>query len=182
MKELSRKIFVALISIALFLILFEITLRFLFISDHNKIMQKYLGRDLCEAPDKNLIFTYRPDTCGFNNRGYRDTNHKYNKKQGVFRIILIGDSVAESDWVDINKSMGKLIESYLTTQTTRQFEVILLGRSGYGTAQELLLLENEAVQYEPDLILWSYVLNDAAHPIYHNPNGEAGRRWAVVGP
>ena len=54
---------------------------------------------------------------------------------------------------------------------------MILARSGYSTSQELVLFEEEAFQYHPDLIVWSYVLNDPAHPVYHNANGEVGRFW-----
>ena len=50
-------------------------------------------------------------------------------------------------------------------------------RSGYSTSQELVILEDEAFQYNPDLVMWSYVLNDPAHPVYHNANGELGCFW-----
>jgi len=36
-------------------------------------------------------------------------------------------------------------------------------------------LEKEAGKYSPDLIIWSYVLNDPAHPVYQDANGELGR-------
>ncbi len=61
----------------------------------------------------------------------------------------------------------------------RIYEVIVLARSGYSTSQELIILEEEAFQYHPDLVLWSYVLNDPAHPVYHDANGELGRFWYV---
>jgi hypothetical protein len=41
----------------------------------------------------------------------------------------------------------------------------------------LVLLRNEAFRYDPDLILWSYCLNDPAHPVYHNVNGSLGRYY-----
>jgi hypothetical protein len=50
-----------------------------------------------------------------------------------------------------------------------------LALSGYSTEQELIVLERWGLRYQPDLILWSYVLNDPAHPIFHDANGEAGR-------
>jgi hypothetical protein len=52
--------------------------------------------------------------------------------------------------------------------------VIILARHGYSTSQELILFEKEAFKYDPDLILWSYCLNDPAHPVFHDANGEAG--------
>lgn len=36
-------------------------------------------------------------------------------------------------------------------------------------------MEKEAGKYSPDLIIWSYVLNDPAHPVYQDANGELGR-------
>lgn len=53
----------------------------------------------------------------------------------------------------------------------------MLAQSGYSTSQELFLLEHEALRYAPDLIIWSYVLNDPANPVYHNSNGELGRYY-----
>jgi len=50
--------------------------------------------------------------------------------------------------------------------------VVVLARSGYGTSQELILLRDEAFDYQPDLLLWSYVLNDPAHPLYHAVSGD----------
>ena len=44
-------------------------------------------------------------------------------------------------------------------------EVILLACTGYSTSQELVLLRNETFQYQPDLVLWCYVLNDPADPL-----------------
>ena len=54
----------------------------------------------------------------------------------------------------------------------RKTETILLACSGYSTSQELVLLRNEAFRYHPDLILWCYVLNDPAHPLYHAASGD----------
>ena len=43
--------------------------------------------------------------------------------------------------------------------TGRTYEVIVLARSGYSTSQELIIFEEEAFHYHPDVMLWSYVLN-----------------------
>jgi hypothetical protein len=53
-------------------------------------------------------------------------------------------------------------------------EVIILAQGGYSTSQELFLLEHEAFKYSPNLIIWSYVLNDPAHPVYRGASGEVG--------
>ena len=68
--------------------------------------------------------------------------------------------------------LEKKINNY---SESRKYEVIILALSGYSTSQELVLLETKAFKYEPDLIVWSYVMNDPAHPVYHDVNGELGK-------
>lgn len=55
-------------------------------------------------------------------------------------------------------------------------EVINLGVAGYGTDQELILLQQEGVRYRPDLIVLVFVENDfltnvqsSAYSIHHKP-------------
>ena len=55
-----------------------------------------------------------------------------------------------------------------------RYEVIVLARSGYSTSQELVLLERQALPLDPDLVIWSYVLNDPADPVFHDANGQLG--------
>lgn len=137
------------------------------------------GRELCTmaAGSPELIYTRVPSTCDTNAHGYRDFEYNYSKAQGVFRIVIIGDSVAEGQGVNIADAFGKVLErklNLLAKENERKVEVIVLAQSGYSTSQELFLLQHEAFRYSPDLIVWSYVLNDPAHPVYHNSNGELG--------
>jgi lysophospholipase L1-like esterase len=134
-------------------------------------------RALCTtaSPDPRLIYTYKPNQCGNNSQGYRDVEHELAKPAGVYRIVLIGDSVAEGRDVGPDSTFGRVLERDLNARGDgRRYEVILLARAGYSTSQELVLLDTEAFQYEPDLILWSYCLNDAADPVFHNANGNLG--------
>ena len=120
-----------------------------------------------------LIYTYRPSGNGTNSQGYFDDEYPLQKPAGVFRIVVIGDSLAAGQFVDRKESFPKLIERRLNeSPIDRRFEVIVLARSGYSTSQELVLLRGEAFQYQPDLILWSYVLNDPAHPLVHDVSGD----------
>ena len=192
-----------------------------------------------ESDIPGLIYTYRPHTGGTNAQGYYDEDHDLEKPPEVFRIVVIGDSVAAGQRVGWPNSFGKLLEYRLNQLAAEscaaatdanhhrrggaggkarndrgapsdvgaqgviaarvdgeaaawdsrgnssaptgqrkpdvpvdECEVILLARSGYGTAQQLVLLEREAFAYRPDLILWSYVLNDPAHPLYHDVSGD----------
>ena len=135
------------------------------------------ARALCTeaSPDRRLIYTYTPGECGANSRGFRDREHIPQKPPGTFRIVLIGDSVAEGRDVDPDSSFGRVLERTLNARGGEtRYEVILLARIGYSTSQEIVLLEDEAPRYDPDLILWSYCLNDPADPVFHNANGALG--------
>lgn len=125
------------------------------------------------SPRPGLIYTMRPNRGGSNWQGYFDYEYSLEKPPGTFRMVLIGDSVAVGQNVGWQESFAKLLERQLNDQRPEQrWEVVVLARSGYGTSQELILLRDEAFGYQPDLILWSYVLNDPAHPLYHDVSGD----------
>ena len=161
----------------------EVLLRSQYHKAHRQMALRYHDRELCttRATDPRLIYTYVPNTCGANAHGYLDVDHAYEKRPALYRLVIIGDSVAAG--LSRTESFGKLLEHRLNTSAPpprgSSYEVIILARSGYSTAQELILLADEAFQYHPDVVLWSYVLNDPAHPVYHNANGELGRFWYV---
>ena len=124
-----------------------------------------------------LIYTRIPGKCGANSQGYRDNEYAIDKPEGVYRIVVIGDSVADGHGLEMKHSFGKVLETMLNPGPegeARKVEVVLLALGGYSTSQELFLLEHEAFRYSPDLIVWSYVLNDPAHPIYRGASGEVG--------
>ena len=99
--------------------------------------------------------------------------HSFRKPADVFRIVVIGDSVVVGHNVGWRASFGKRLEEELNRQSLqRRVEVVLLACTGYATSQELVLLRNEAFQYEPDLVLWCYVLNDPADPLFHEASGD----------
>ena len=121
-----------------------------------------------------LIYQCRPNTSGTNSQGYFDDEHSFAKAPGVFRIVVIGDSVAEGMGMEYERAFPRLLEQQLNQSAAGhyRFEVVTLALTGYTTSQELIVLKTEAFQYHPDLILWSYVLNDPAYPIYYEASGD----------
>lgn len=144
--------------------------------ERSRLLARYPGRSLCTEPAEaaELVYRYKAGECGFNAQGYRDRARSVAKVAGSFRIVLIGDSVAEGQDLPMEQGMAAQLETLLQ-QGGLAAEVVLLARSGYSTSQQLYLLEHEVAAYQPDLVLWSYVLNDPAHPVFHNANGELGR-------
>lgn len=161
------------------ILVFEVYLRIQHNKEHNNLLySSHKQTELCTQQSQNqeLIYTLTPNKCETNSQGYRDYAYSYDKKMGVFRIIIIGDSVAKGHGVKLEESFGKVLERNLNALPgKRKFEVIVLAQSGYSTSQELILLEEESFKYNPDIILWSYVMNDPAHPVHHNANGLLGR-------
>ena len=94
-----------------------------------------------------------------NSKGLRDKEYPYEKKEGIFRILVLGDSFTEAFQVPLNDSFCKVLERLLN-QGNRHFEVINAGIGGVGTDYELLFLQQEGLRYDPDLVLVALFPND----------------------
>lgn len=177
-KEILLFFIVLITSVLVTAISLEIYLGKEYENYHKEMNTKCIAQEFCniysEYPE--LIYEFKPDTAGANSKGYFDFEYSYKKDKNVFRIVLIGDSVAQGLGVNpFKQSFGKLLEKKLNENSEKKFEVIVLARAGYSMSQEMVLLKKEAFLYEPDLILWSYVLNDLMHPLYHDADNKAGK-------
>jgi lysophospholipase L1-like esterase len=90
-------------------------------------------------------------------RNYRDFG--YDKPAGTIRIITLGDSQTEGAEVRQDYTYSAIIEKYLNNQGYKA-EVMNAGVAGFGTAEELLFLENEGIKYKPDFIVVGFFAND----------------------
>jgi hypothetical protein len=127
------------------LVLTEVLLRYQYHHAHRTMALRSQGHELCtmRATDPRLIYTYVPNTCGANAQGYSDMDYAYEKSPALYRIVIIGDSVAAG--LSRTEKFGKVLEKQLNTTLAphmgRTYEVIVLARSGYSTSQELIILE-----------------------------------------
>lgn len=88
--------------------------------------------------------------------GLRDREHPFSKPDNVFRIAVLGDSFAEALQVPMQDTFWAVMEREIgkcPALAGREPEVINFGVSGYGTAQELILLRRRVWAYVPDVIL-----------------------------
>jgi lysophospholipase L1-like esterase len=88
-----------------------------------------------------------------NDRGLRDRPHALEKPPGTFRIVVLGDSFMEAYQVALEESLPFRLQERLAS---RGVEVVNLGVGGYGTAQQLLYLEEEGLRYAPDLVVLAF--------------------------
>jgi lysophospholipase L1-like esterase len=91
-----------------------------------------------------------------NRDGMRDRDHSVAKPEGTFRIAVLGDSMAEALQVPMDRNFPSVLERRLKgcpALAGKQPEVLNFGVSGYGTAQELIMLRERVWKYQPDLVL-----------------------------
>jgi hypothetical protein len=100
----------------------------------------------------------------FNGKGYRGPEVAYEKPSDVYRIMIIGDSFVEAIQVNYEDTFYARLIQMLATQNTnkRRFEIIPMGRMGWGTLQEYLYYQVEGYKYQPDLVIDMFYINDVA--------------------
>ena len=91
-----------------------------------------------------------------NARGYRGSVHSYQKTPGKMRLVMLGDSVTFGSWVRDYENFSFLLE-----HRSDRFEVVNLAVEGYGTDQEMLVLQDEGLRYHPQVVVLNIcVAND----------------------
>src|SRR5262245_15135724 len=91
-----------------------------------------------------------------NSAGFRDREHSQDKRPGVRRIAVIGDSFVEALQVPFEQSVTSLLENRLSRS-----EVMNFGVSGTGTARQYLALRHYVLPYRPDVVvLFFFAGND----------------------
>lgn len=95
-----------------------------------------------------------------NEQGFRDTeDYRYEKPDGLFRIISLGDSHTQGYEVRQNKTFSEILERALRARGV-DAEVLNTGVSGFSTAEQLAFLEAEGIKYRPDAVVLGFYAND----------------------
>jgi len=92
----------------------------------------------------------------FNTHGMRDHERTLEKPAGTLRIAFLRDSYVEAKQVELEDTVGAVLERGLAncpTLGSRKIEFLNFGVSGYGTTQELLMFEERARHFAPDLVI-----------------------------
>jgi hypothetical protein len=96
--------------------------------------------------------------------GLRDREFEVPKPPGVFRILMIGDSVTSALYVPRQQTIPKLLEDLLRRHAAATghptYEVVNLGVTGYNATQVVESLRERGASFEPNLVIYNYVLND----------------------
>jgi hypothetical protein len=96
-----------------------------------------------------------------NNYGLHDTLLSLEKPGGVYRVLVVGDSMAQGWQVSLEEGFPYLVEQQLSRNSGRPVEVVNLSVDSYGTDRELLLYSLLGWRFQPDLVLLAiYTGND----------------------
>lgn len=94
-----------------------------------------------------------------NSAGFRDREHPLEKPPATYRIAVLGDSYSEAMQVPLEEAYWAQLPARLAGcgfQPGREVAVLNFGVAGFGTAQQLVMLETVAQRYRPDLVLLQF--------------------------
>jgi lysophospholipase L1-like esterase len=85
------------------------------------------------------------------------------KGAGAYRVVLFGDSFTEGQGVKVEHTLARVVEGLLNEARPGRFEVRNCGRRGLDLPA---LMDGfvAALEYQPDLVIYALVLNDAVRP------------------
>lgn len=86
------------------------------------------------------------------------------KPRGNRRIVILGDSFAEGQGVKEADTLARVLERQLEKQAPGRYEVRNCGRRGTDFP-ELYEAFEDALRYEPDLVVYTLNLSDAVQPL-----------------
>jgi len=96
----------------------------------------------------------------------RDDEVSIPKPKDAFRILILGDSVAYGNFVPAKKTFSERLENLLQ-EHARNAEVINAGVPGYTAYNELQYYLAEGREFEPDVVIVAFCMNDVANPRLH---------------
>lgn len=152
-KKLLQNLAVLIVMILILCVFGEIILR-LFFAD--KLYGEYgFGPGYLKLAEKVTLNSY----------GYRDVEHTFEKDEGMKRILIIGDSMTYGAGVEsVDDIYGRVLQRKLDDAYGSSYEVIILAQPGYSTFDELRVLHDLGLRFDPDIVILAYQLNDAEGP------------------
>jgi len=119
-------------------------------------------------PESARIFRHKPDLAvemrghlfRTDSRGMRGQELETPKPEGVKRLVFLGDSVVLGWGVADEDTFVSRTQTALSAATGEPWETVNAGHLLHDTTQELGVLEEVGLQYEPDVLVLVFVEND----------------------
>lgn len=91
------------------------------------------------------------DTYTYSQYGAQQNPYPFNKRPGVTRVVLAGDSIC---------ALGFLADGLKAVNPNKNYEYWVTGVYGYGTVQEIRYFERYGSKLKPDVLILEFCLND----------------------
>jgi hypothetical protein len=115
--------------------------------------QDLLLREL--YPSRRVVWNGLPFST--NSHGMRDREYALEKTDGTFRIALLGPSHVMGNGVGDSEVFESLVENRLNRERPlarfKHYEVLNFGLDGHGIAQQVALLEDKVIAFDPDVVI-----------------------------
>ena len=161
------KLVLPLGALALVVIAIEVGLR---LAGYDPLRKATEGTAFFLAPseDRDLPYVLVPHTQGrawgcdvsVNSLGFRDREYERHKPDGVYRILVIGDSITFGNRMRVADTYPEQLEA-MCAQAGARVEVMNMGVGGYDPLNEVALIERRGQELEPDHVIVGYCINDA---------------------
>jgi lysophospholipase L1-like esterase len=93
--------------------------------------------------------------------GLRDVTRPVETREGLRRIVVLGDSVAYGHGLESAEAFPQVLESMLRA-SGRDVDVFNMGLPGWSTRQERIAYQRIARKYKPTVVVLAVCLNDLA--------------------
>jgi lysophospholipase L1-like esterase len=137
-------------------------------SGHNAAYSN-LGTGNWVIYDPELGYRLNPARPTINSRSIRGPDITVPKPSGVFRVVVLGDSITAAQPGFVDEPSDQL-------KRRGVIEVINASTPGYTSYQELTFFKRYLVDTDPDLVIWAYCLNDN-HKFLHRFDEQAHMLW-----
>ncbi len=184
MRSLAGKLLLAICSLVLTLAFFEAAFRILdyrgFHTDRISEWEEALmpAKDRVEGvhlqfiPQSSWRLIYDSNPRGYfdddnsltfqmNNYGFRGPDIQVPKPDGVFRVLMLGDSFTFGAGVRLEHTFVHRMSEIMKSEVSDDIEVVNCGVSSWSTGTEITYLEKMGMSLEPDLVVVVFIPNDA---------------------
>jgi len=125
--------------------------------------------------DRALGARYRPRQDGANRFGFNDVERPLHKPQGVFRLLVLGDSFSWAGGTSGNY-IPRLERAFEEHYGAHVVDIVNAGYPGTHTGEQLQLLKAIGLQFDPDAVVLGFFAGNDFHDA-----GPSRRRVAVNG-
>ncbi len=164
-KDTPTNILLSILVVGLPIIILELSLD-PFAPPRGKVTSIFIKDDVLGwklRPDANDYWAKVP--IRINHKGLRGPELPYTKQSHVRRILYLGDSVTFGFGLEDEQTFPFLVEQHLNRKKTAAVETVNAGVDGYSPWQEYIYLMKEGLNYQPDLVVVSFVLNDVTEKL-----------------